>query len=129
MTPTFKNEAEEIAYLRAENAKLKAAKNTPVTMKVSEKGGVSVYGLGRFPVSLYKSQWEKLIKAIPTIEQFLIDNDSLLSTKDDPKETSKEASPSETVVVPNEEPKAPEAPATMAPRLAPAAHNRHSARQ
>jgi len=47
----------ELERLRAENAQLKRAANRGVSLKVSEKGGVSVYGLGRFPVTLYKEQW------------------------------------------------------------------------
>jgi hypothetical protein len=51
----------ELERLRAENAALKARATKGVTLKVSEKGGVSVYGLGRFPVTLYREQWEKLL--------------------------------------------------------------------
>ena len=51
----------ELARLRAENEALKQKRNTAVSMKVSEKGGVSVYGLGRFPVTLYQEQWTKLL--------------------------------------------------------------------
>jgi len=59
----------ELEKLRAENARLKAGK--PLTCKVGEKGGVSVYGLGRFPVTLYKEQWEKLFAAREEIEAFI----------------------------------------------------------
>ena len=48
----------ELERLRAENSKLKQRRSRGVSMKVSEKGGVSIYGLGRFPVTLYKEQWE-----------------------------------------------------------------------
>jgi len=47
----------ELERLRAENAQLKRTANRGVSLKVSEKGGLSVYGLGRFPVTLYKEQW------------------------------------------------------------------------
>ena len=51
-------------------------------MKVSEKGGVSVYGLGRFPVTLYKEQWEKLLDMSEDIRNFIRENDSALKTKE-----------------------------------------------
>jgi hypothetical protein len=49
---------------------------------VSEKGGVSVYGLGRFPVTLYKEQWEKLLAATEQIKIFIQENDHLLKKKE-----------------------------------------------
>lgn len=52
-----------------------------LTMKVSEKGALSIYGLGRFPVTLYRGQWERLMTAKPTIEAFIAANDTLLSVK------------------------------------------------
>ena len=52
---------EELERLRAENARLKRTASKGVSLKVSEKGGLSVYGLGRFPVTLYKEQWTKLL--------------------------------------------------------------------
>lgn len=52
-----------------------------ITMKVSEKGGLSVYGLGRFPVTLYRSQWERLFAAQPEIEAFIKANASVLAVK------------------------------------------------
>ena len=51
----------EVERLKAENAQLKTQRGRNVSLKVSEKGGVSVYGLGRFPVTLYKEQWTKLL--------------------------------------------------------------------
>jgi hypothetical protein len=53
-------------------------------MKVSEKGALSVYGLGRFPVTLYKEQWVKLLAAAEDIQAFLKDNDGLLKAKEKP---------------------------------------------
>ena len=76
--------AEMIAKLQAENAKLKdklQSKGT-ISFKVTDKGGVSAYGLGRFPVTLYLSQWERLIKAVPALEVFLAENVDKLATKD-----------------------------------------------
>lgn len=52
---------QELARLRAENAQYKAQANRPLTLKVSEKGALSAYGLGRFPTTLYKEQWLKLL--------------------------------------------------------------------
>ena len=64
-------------------AKVDRAGQRKTSLKVTEKGGVSLYGLGRFPVTLYRSQWERLIKAIPDVEQFLADNADRLASKDD----------------------------------------------
>jgi len=52
----------ELERLRAENERLKRAASRGITIKVSEKGGVSVYELGRFPVTLYQEQWMKLLR-------------------------------------------------------------------
>jgi hypothetical protein len=51
-------------------------------MKVSEKGAVSVYGLGRFPVTLYKEQWEKLLSMADEIKAFIAENSDRLKTKE-----------------------------------------------
>ena len=51
-------------------------------MKVSEKGGLSVYGLGRFPVTLYKEQWIRLLEYADEIKSFLKENDRLFKTKE-----------------------------------------------
>jgi hypothetical protein len=61
----------QIESLKAENAKLKEARLKSLSMKVSEKGALSVYGLGRFPVSLYRQQWERLISLVPAIQEFI----------------------------------------------------------
>jgi hypothetical protein len=61
-------------------------KNNTARVKVSAKGGVSFYGIGRYPVTLYKSQWEILANAMPEIQRFIVENDHLLSQgKDDSK--------------------------------------------
>lgn len=57
-------------------------KGTAITFRVSEKGGVSVYGLGRFPVTLYYEQWTKLLDAVPQLTQFIKDNKSKLKMKE-----------------------------------------------
>ena len=51
-------------------------------MKVSEKGGLSVYGLGRFPVTLYKEQWTKLLAMADQIKEFIVENNDKLKTKE-----------------------------------------------
>jgi hypothetical protein len=71
----------ELERLRAENAQLKRTASRGVTLKVSEKGGVSVYGLGRFPVTLYKEQWTKLLDMADEIRGFIKANDAQLKTK------------------------------------------------
>lgn len=60
-------------------AKLKAKPNGG--LKISAKGALSVYGLQRFPITLYKSQWKQLIQMMPSIEQFIKDNDAALTEK------------------------------------------------
>lgn len=84
----------KIEQLKADNLTITAqnihlgrlvdAANQPkrLTMKVSDKGALSVYGLGRFPVTLYRGQWERLFTAIPDMKAFMAQNASLLATKD-----------------------------------------------
>ena len=72
---------EELERLRAENERLKNRGARGVSLKVSEKGGVSVYGLGRFPVTLYKEQWTRLLDMADDIRAFIKDNESKLKTK------------------------------------------------
>jgi hypothetical protein len=71
----------ELERLRNENAALKAGAATGITMKVSEKGGLSIYGMGRFPVTLYKEQWLKLLDMSDDIRAFIAANESKLKTK------------------------------------------------
>lgn len=71
----------ELERLRAENEALKSRTNRAISIKVSEKGGVSVYGLGRFPVTLYKEQWLKLLDMAEEIRRFIQDNEDKLKTK------------------------------------------------
>ncbi len=73
----------ELERLRAENERLKTARARGVTLKVSEKGGVSLYGLGRFPVTLYKEQWSKLLEMTDEIRAFIRENESRLKSKGD----------------------------------------------
>jgi hypothetical protein len=72
----------ELERLRAENAALKNRAQRAVSLKVSEKGGVSVYGLGRFPVTLYKEQWAKLLDMADDIRAFIRENEPRLKTKE-----------------------------------------------
>ena len=72
----------ELERLRAENARLKKTASKGVSLKVSEKGGVSVYGLGRFPVTLYKEQWAKLLDMADDIRAFIHDNEASLKAKE-----------------------------------------------
>jgi hypothetical protein len=71
----------EMLLLRAENAKLKANKSTVNGIKVSAKGGVSVYGLGKWPVTLYRSQWESLLAKAEDIRAFILANQAILASK------------------------------------------------
>ena len=72
----------EVERLRAENEQLKTRAARGGTIKVSEKGAVSVYGLGRFPVTLYKEQWAKLLGMAEEIRAFIKENDSKLKVKE-----------------------------------------------
>ena len=72
----------EIERLKAENEALKTPTRGQISFKLSEKGAVSVYGLGRFPVTLYKEQWEKLLAAGEQIKAFVAQNDHLLKKKE-----------------------------------------------
>jgi hypothetical protein len=72
---------DELARLRAENDALKARTQRGTYLKVSEKGGVSVYGLGRFPVTLYQEQWLKLLDMADEIRAFVRENADRLKTK------------------------------------------------
>jgi hypothetical protein len=83
--PTKDEMLAEITALRAQNAALKAKDearaNRPVTFKVSDKKALSAYGMGRFPVTLYKSQWKKLIASIPALQAALTEHDAVLADK------------------------------------------------
>ena len=71
----------EIERLRAENESLKRREPKGLSLKVSQKGGVSVYGLGRFPVTLYKEQWTRLLDMTDEIREFIRDHDAELKSK------------------------------------------------
>jgi superfamily II helicase len=76
---------QKLARLEAENQALREQveqrKPGQLRLKVSEKGGLSIYGLGRFPVTLYKEQWVRLLEQVDEIKSFLKENDQLLKAK------------------------------------------------
>ncbi|MGD0263931.1 MAG: hypothetical protein ABSD47_03120 [Candidatus Methylomirabilota bacterium] len=71
----------EVERLRAENEALKAKVSRPTSIRVSQKGALSVYGLGRFPVTLYKEQWLKLLGMADDIKRFIAENEARLKVK------------------------------------------------
>jgi hypothetical protein len=72
----------ELERLRAENAALKSAsKDHALTLKVSDKGALSVYGLMKFPVTLYKDQWLQLLASSSRIEDFIREHEDRLVAK------------------------------------------------
>ena len=74
----------ELDRVKAENEALKkrGQRGGSTMLKVSEKGGVSVYGLGRFPVTLYREQWEKLLAMSDEIKAFIAANKDRLKVKE-----------------------------------------------
>jgi hypothetical protein len=76
--PTY----DELKARLAELEKAGPKRSGSLEFRVGEKGGVSVYGLGRFPVTLYYEQWMRLLEAMPQLKQFLEDNKSKLKLKD-----------------------------------------------
>ncbi len=82
---------QELERLKAENAALKARSAKGLSMKVSEKGAVSIYGLGRFPVTLYKEQWGKLLDMADDIRAFIRDNEAQLKAKEEKGKNQDEA--------------------------------------
>jgi hypothetical protein len=81
--PTAEELQAEIERLRAENENLKKpAARGVMSLKVSEKGALSVYGMGRFPVTLYREQWEKLLAMSDEIRAFIQEHDAKLKKKE-----------------------------------------------
>jgi hypothetical protein len=72
----------ELERLRSENEQLKNKSGRGLSLKVSEKGAVSLYGIGRFPVTLYKEQWAKILGMAGEIEAFIQENNHLLKAKE-----------------------------------------------
>ena len=83
-TANVETTAQKITRLEAENAALKekAAIRHTISMKVSEKGALSIYGLGRFPVTLYAGQWERLLPMAEKITAFIAQNAETLNRKE-----------------------------------------------
>jgi hypothetical protein len=80
--PTEQEMKAEIERLRAENESLKKPARGVLSLKVSEKGALSVYGMGRFPVTLYREQWERLLAMSDQIKEFIQQNDQALKKKE-----------------------------------------------
>lgn len=72
----------ELAKLKAENESLKKSSARGISLKVSQKGAVSLYGMGRFPVTLYKEQWLKVLEMADVIKAFIADHNSELKEKE-----------------------------------------------
>jgi hypothetical protein len=67
---------DELKARIAELEKSGTRRSGQLDFRVGEKGGVSVYGLGRFPVTLYYEQWVRLLDAVPQLRTFLEENKS-----------------------------------------------------
>jgi len=76
------NFKDELERLRKENEALKKGASSGIRMKVSEKGAVSIYGMGRFPVTLYNEQWLRLLDMSADIRAFIAANEAQLKSKD-----------------------------------------------
>lgn len=74
----------ELERLRRENEALKASKSRRLELRVSQKGGVSLYGLGRWPVTLYKEQWLRVLDMADEIRAFIVEHDAELAKKERP---------------------------------------------
>ena len=72
----------ELERLRSENEALRKGRSEGIRLKVSEKGAVSAYGMGRFPVTLYKEQWLRLLNMSDEIRAFIAENEARLKAKD-----------------------------------------------
>jgi hypothetical protein len=72
----------ELEKLKAENSALKKSSARGISLKVSQKGALSLYGMGRFPVTLYKEQWLKILDMADVIRAFIADNDAQLKAKE-----------------------------------------------
>jgi hypothetical protein len=71
----------ELERLKAENEALKAKERRGTRLQVSEKGGVSLYGMRRFPITFYKEEWERILELADEIRAFMRDNEGKLKTK------------------------------------------------
>ena len=80
--PTQEELLQRLAQLESENERLKAGSRKGISLKVSQKGGLSVYGLGRFPITLYPEQWTRLLGMADDLRAFIDDNRDQLKWKD-----------------------------------------------
>ena len=76
--PSYEELKARVAELEKNESKKRSGR---LEFRVSEKGGVSVYGLGRFPVTLYYEQWTRLLDAVPDLKQFIEENKDKLKLK------------------------------------------------
>lgn len=83
MTLHVMSDAERIASLEAQIARMRKASESKLTIKVSKAGAVSVYGLQRWPVTLYAGQWERLLAVSENIKAFIESNRDVLASKED----------------------------------------------
>ncbi len=81
MSELTNTERDELEQLRKQKATREAQDKKGISFKVSEKGGVSVYGLGRFPVTLYQEQWIRLFSEVDNLKTFIEENKAKLKTK------------------------------------------------
>lgn len=77
--PTYEELKAKVAELEKQSGPRRGGE---LSFKVSEKGAVSVYGMGRFPVTLYYEQWVRLLNAAPQLKEFLEENKSKLKLKE-----------------------------------------------
>lgn len=82
MSELTNTEREELEQLRKQKAVRESQDKKGISFKVSEKGGVSVYGLGRFPVTLYQEQWSRLFSEIDNLKTFIEENKPKLKVKE-----------------------------------------------
>jgi hypothetical protein len=82
MSELTNTERDELEQLRKQKATREAQDKKGISFKVSEKGGVSVYGLGRFPVTLYQEQWLRLFSEVDNLKTFIDENKARLKTKE-----------------------------------------------
>jgi hypothetical protein len=82
MSELTNTEREELEQLRKQKVVRDAQAKKGISFKVSEKGGVSVYGLGRFPVTLYQEQWLRLFSEVENLKSFIEENKAQLKVKE-----------------------------------------------
>ena len=81
MTSSDEDLRRELERLRAENVALKAKERRGTRLQVSEKGGVSLYGLRRFPITFYKEEWERILGMADEIRAFIHENEAALKKR------------------------------------------------